>query len=178
MVLVLPQRLCLVTLESLYGGNHVCFHKVFWIWFTGRGGVHVIDWFLMILHQGKCIWMVWLVIIWLLSHASAMGSDLLCFCRTLSVLLRVGPVWSVLQIPSDSVARISQVLSAVALVQFGTGVAGVFSWLVRVIVIRWWIVESLKALCFYTRSLEIGQWSEHCFTPVCLSYKSWWSLCR
>ena len=141
------------------------------------GGVHVIDWFLMILHQGKWIWMVWLVIIWLLSHASAMGSDLLCFCRNLLILLRVGPVWSVLQIPSDSVARISQVLSVAALIQFGTSVAGVFSWLVQVIVVRWWIVESLNVLCFYTRSLEIGQWSEHCFTPAWLSYKSWWSLC-
>ena len=66
-------------------------------------------------------------------------------------------MWSVLQIPSDSVARISQVLSAAALIQFGTSVAGVFSWLVWVIVVRWWIVESLKVLCFYARSLEIGQ---------------------
>ena len=144
----------------------------------GRGGVHVIDWFLMILHQGKWIWMVWQVIIWLWSHASAMGSYLLCFSRNLSILLRIGPVWSVLQLPSDSVARVSQAWSAATLIQFGTTVAGVFSWLVRVIVVRWRIVESLKVLCFYTRSLEIGQWSVHCFTPAWSSHKSWWSLCR
>ena len=167
--------MCLV--ESFYGGNHVCVHKVFWIWFTG-------------VRRLACHWLVSddiaprkMDLNGLVGHHLTVVACIgygIRFVMFLPEFVNIAPSWAcvVLQIPSDSVARISQVLSAAALIQFGTSVAGMFSWLVQVIVVRWWMVESLKVLCFYIRSLEIGQCSEHCFTPAWLSYKSWWLLCR
>ena len=126
-------------------------------WSQGWSNVDFTDWFPIILHKKKWFSIVQSIFIGLWLNESAIKSYLLYFRQNWLIFLHFKPVKSVLQIPSHT--NTDYWYLEWSYVHLGTDLGNIFSLLIQVIIIKWWIIKRLKTLFL---SQFIGNQSVKC----------------